>query len=44
MLVSAKERYGTHYTHTRGVSVFLSLCVTAVDPDRMMFELSPVCM
>ena len=37
MLVGAKERYGKYYTHTRGVSVFLSLCVTAVDPDRMMF-------
>jgi hypothetical protein len=37
MLVSAKERYGKYYTHARGVSVFLSLCVTAVDHDRMMF-------
>ena len=37
MLVSAKERHGKYYTHPRGVSVFLSLCVTAVDADRMMF-------
>lgn len=37
MLVAARERYGNYYTHARGVSVFLSLCVSAVDPDRMMF-------
>ena len=37
MLLSAKERYGKYYTHARGVSVFLSLCVDAIDPDRLMF-------
>ncbi len=37
MLLSAKDRYGRYYTHARGVSVFLSLCISAVDPDRMMF-------
>jgi hypothetical protein len=37
MLVNAKDRYGKYYTHSRGVSVFLSQCVTALDPDRMMF-------
>ncbi len=37
MLLSAEERYGKYYAHTRGVSVFLSLCVDAIDPDRMMF-------
>src|SRR5260370_35753064 len=36
-LLSAEERYGKFYAHTRGVSVFLSLCVDAIDPDRMMF-------
>jgi hypothetical protein len=37
MVLGAKERYGPYYTHLRGVSVFLSLCISAVDPDRMMF-------
>jgi hypothetical protein len=38
MLLKAKNRYGRYYIHARGVSVFLSLCITAVDPDRMMFR------
>src|ERR1700733_13609891 len=37
MLLGAKERYGKYYTHARGVSVFLSLCITGIDHDRMMF-------
>ncbi|MBB3571985.1 hypothetical protein [Rhizobium sp. BK491] len=37
MVVNANHRYGKHYTHARGVSVFLTLCITAIDPDRMMF-------
>jgi hypothetical protein len=37
MLLRAKDRYGRYYTHARGVSVFLSLCISAIDQDRMMF-------
>lgn len=37
MLINASLRYGDIFTHARGVSVFLTQCVTAIDPDRMMF-------
>lgn len=37
MVINATRRYGKHYTHARGASVFLTLCITAIDPDRMMF-------
>jgi hypothetical protein len=37
MLVAANERYGKYYAHARDCTVFLSLCITSVERDRMMF-------
>jgi hypothetical protein len=34
---TANERYGKHSWHARDSVIFLSRCIIAVDPDRMMF-------
>jgi hypothetical protein len=37
MLLTAKERFGSHYVNARASSVFLSRCIAAVNRDRMIF-------
>jgi hypothetical protein len=37
MLKTANERYGKYWGNARASTVFLSRCITAIDPDRMMF-------
>jgi hypothetical protein len=35
--LTADQRYGKYYLHARECAIFLSRCITSVDPDRMMF-------
>ena len=37
MLETAKDRYGDHWSHARGCTVFLSRCIISFDVSRMMF-------
>ncbi len=37
MFATAEQRYGRYYKHARGCSVFLSLCITGVNHNQMMF-------
>jgi hypothetical protein len=37
LILTADQRYGNYYRHARDCTVFLSRCIAAVDPDRMMF-------
>jgi hypothetical protein len=37
MALAARERFGRFYSHARGSAVFLSLCITTIEHDRMMF-------
>jgi hypothetical protein len=37
MLLTAQDRYGSHYVNARTSSIFLSKCVTTIEHDRMNF-------
>jgi hypothetical protein len=37
LMLTADQRYGNYSRHTRECAIFLSRCITSVDPDRMMF-------
>jgi hypothetical protein len=37
LLLTADQRYGGYYRRARDCSIFLSLCIISVDPDRLMF-------